>query len=356
MGVRGGWVQTRGTPGNRDAEDLGIFTFHKKGREEAQVKVSDLRAGGIKVDTEREEGVQATMEEREFTMALVDGSKGTAISDKIGKLDVKSVEDDHNEIIEEESFNQNALNRIDQRHTAEMGILQRRTEELERHYMNVKEKQQQLLQQQLQQQLSSLMFSPPPGHTSRNSQGGVPTTSSQQVPQPAPARYAYMPTGTQPQFETINGQQLQVVCDLQGQQILAVQGGPGHPQQYFSLPPEQTQQLSIPRLQSFVPARFFPRPVEQEGRERDSVAGGGEEVHRISEQPAVSNFGVQTPQPQNPGFQPQAMHPLTQTQIPSNYVPQNPPQNLGGCMVNIPPGVAQTVVQRQVGGSQEAER
>ena len=302
--------------------------------------------------------------------------------------------------------------------------------------------QQQLLQQQLQQQLNSLMFSPPPGHTSRNSQG-VPTTSPQQVLQPVPARYAYMPTGTQPQFVTINGQQLQVVGGLQGQQIMALQGGPGQPQQYFSLPPDQIQQLSIPRPQSFVPARFSPRPVEQEGREKDGVAGG-EEEHRIIErldassvmsepsrpvvmeqhkrdsfsdsgaegsghntptrgrtitegllrfvqdssvarppqrysnvenpaahpslqnqtqafqtQKPVSNFGFQTPQPQNSGFQPQTMHPLTQNQIPPNYVLQNPPQNLGGSMVSIPPGVAQTVgvvqpqsqqvVQRQTG-------
>jgi len=449
-------------------------------------------------------------------------------------LDVESVEDDHNEITEEESFIQNALNRLDQRHAAEMEILQRRMEELQRHYMKEKEnlrvdlvstlfsarkmvhqqqemaamaqagvqevedanaspqliqlqqqkqmiqqqinehmrqqqqvqqhqqnfqqlqstgqrdvQQQQLLQQQLQQQLNSLMFSPPPGHTSRNSQGGVPTTSPQQVLQPVPARYAYMPTGTQPQFVTINGQQLQVVGGLQGQQLVAVQGGPGQPQQYFSLPPDQIQQLSIPRPQSFVPARFSPRPVEQEGREKDGGAGGGEEEHRIIErldassvmsepsrpvvmeqhkrdsfsdsgaegsghntptrgrtitegllryvqdssvarppqrysnvenpvghaslqnnplqnqtqafqtQKPVSNFGFQTPQPQNPGFQPQTMHPLTQTQIPSNYVLQNPPQNLAGSIVSIPPGVAQTVgvvqpqpqpvVQRQTG-------
>ena len=109
--------------GDRDAEDLGIFTFHKEGREEAQGKllVSDLRARGIKAVTGREEGVQVTMEERGPTMALIDRFKGTAISDKIGKLDVESVEDDHNETIEEESFIQNALNRLDQRHAAEMG-------------------------------------------------------------------------------------------------------------------------------------------------------------------------------------------------------------------------------------------
>jgi len=457
-----------------------------------------------------------------------------SLNDDVWRLDVESVEDDHNEITEEESFIQNALNRLDQRHAAEMEILQRRMEELQRHYMKEKEnlrvdlvstlfsarkmvhqqqemaamaqagvqevedanaspqliqlqqqkqmiqqqinehmrqqqqvqqhqqnfqqlqstgqrdvQQQQLLQQQLQQQLNSLMFSPPPGHTSRNSQGGVPTTSPQQVLQPVPARYAYMPTGTQPQFVTINGQQLQVVGGLQGQQLVAVQGGPGQPQQYFSLPPDQIQQLSIPRPQSFVPARFSPRPVEQEGREKDGGAGGGEEEHRIIErldassvmsepsrpvvmeqhkrdsfsdsgaegsghntptrgrtitegllryvqdssvarppqrysnvenpvghaslqnnplqnqtqafqtQKPVSNFGFQTPQPQNPGFQPQTMHPLTQTQIPSNYVLQNPPQNLAGSIVSIPPGVAQTVgvvqpqpqpvVQRQTG-------
>ena len=103
--------------GDRDAEDLRIFTFHKEGREEAQDKLlmSDLRAGEIEVDTGREEGVQATMKERGLTMALIDGLKGTAISDKTGKLDEEAVEDDHNEITEEESFIQNALNRLDQR-------------------------------------------------------------------------------------------------------------------------------------------------------------------------------------------------------------------------------------------------
>merc|ERR1712142_1323133 len=281
-------------------------------------------------------------------------------------LDVESVEDDHNEITEEESFIQNALNRLDQRHAAEMEILQRRMEELQRHYMKEKEnlrvdlvstlfsarkmahqqqemaamaqagvqevedananpqliqlqqqkqiiqqqinkhmrqqqqvqqhqqnlqqlqsagqrdvQQQQILQQQLQQQLNSLMFSPPPGHTSRNSQGGVPTTSPQQVLQPVPARYAYVPSGSQPQFVTINGQQLQVVGGLPGQQIVALQSAPGQPQQYFSLPPEQIQQLSIPRPQSFVPARFSPRQVEQENRDKDGATG--DEEHRIVE-------------------------------------------------------------------------
>ena len=79
--------------GDKDAEDLGIFTFHKEGREEAQVQllVSDLRAGGIKVDTGRETGAQATMKERGLTMAVVDKFKGTAISDRIGKVRVKPV-------------------------------------------------------------------------------------------------------------------------------------------------------------------------------------------------------------------------------------------------------------------------
>ena len=108
------------------------------------------------------------------------------------------------------------------------------------------------------------MFSPPPGHAGGSGQGGVPTTSPLQVPQPVPARYAYMPTGTQPQFVTINGQQLQVVGGLQGQQLVAVQGGPGQPQQYSSLPPDQTQQLNIPRPRSFAPARFSPRPDNHE--------------------------------------------------------------------------------------------
>ena len=42
-------------------------------------------------------------------------------------------------LLKKESFFQNALNRLDQRHAAEMGILQRRMEKLERHYMNEKE-------------------------------------------------------------------------------------------------------------------------------------------------------------------------------------------------------------------------
>jgi hypothetical protein len=279
-------------------------------------------------------------------------------------LDVESVEDDHNEITEEESFIQNALNRLDQRHAAEMEILQRRMEELQRHYMKEKEnlrvdlvstlfnarkmvhqqqemaamaqagvmeveeanaspqllqlqqqkqliqqqinehmrqqqqvqqhqqnfqqlqsagqrdvQQQQLLQQQLQQQLNSLMFSPPPGHTSRGSQGPPNTSPAQQVLQPVPARYAYVSNGNQPQLVTINGQQLQVVGGLHGQQIVALQGAPGQPQQFFSLPPDQQiQQLSIPRPQSFLPTRFSPRQVEQEGREKE-----GEEEHRIIE-------------------------------------------------------------------------
>ena len=54
-------------------------------------------------------------------------------------LDVESVEDDHNKITEEESFIQNALNGLDQRHAAEMEILQSRMEELQRHYMKEKE-------------------------------------------------------------------------------------------------------------------------------------------------------------------------------------------------------------------------
>ena len=54
-------------------------------------------------------------------------------------FDVESVEDDHNEITEEESFIQNALNRLDQRHVNEMEILQLRMEELQRHYTKEKE-------------------------------------------------------------------------------------------------------------------------------------------------------------------------------------------------------------------------
>ena len=74
--------------GDRDAEELGIFTFHREGREDAQVNllVSDLRNGGIKVTTGREVGAQATMSERGLTMAVVDKFKGTTTSDMIGKL------------------------------------------------------------------------------------------------------------------------------------------------------------------------------------------------------------------------------------------------------------------------------
>eukprot|EP00092_Neocalanus_flemingeri_P012736 GFUD01013724.1.p1 GENE.GFUD01013724.1~~GFUD01013724.1.p1 ORF type:complete len:3493 (+),score=962.10 GFUD01013724.1:260-10738(+) len=433
-----------------------------------------------------------------------------SLNDEMWRLDVESVEDDHNEITEEESFIQNALNRLDQRHAAEMEILQRRMEELQRHYMKEKEnlrvdlvstlfnarkmvqqqemaamaqagalqqeadeagvspqllqlqqqqqiiqqqinehmrqqqqvqqhqqnfnqlqsagqrdvQQQQILQQQLQQQLNNLMFSPPPGHTSRSSQGhSVPPTSpGQQVLQPVPARYAYVSAGGQPQFLTINGQQLQVVGGLSGQQLVAAQGAPGQPQQFFSLTQEQMQQLTLPRPQSFVPARFSPRAMDQENRDQP-VAGTEEEQHRMIERldaasvmsepsrPAVmeqhkrdsfsdsgaegsghntptrgrtitegllryvqdssvarpqqrysnvenpvghpglqnpnlhnqtqafqtqkpgSNLGFQTPQLQNPGFQSQSLHTLTQN--PTNYVLQNPPQNLSSA-VNIP--------------------
>lgn len=144
--------------------------------------------------------------------------------------------------------------------------------------------QQQLLHQQLQQQLNNLMFSPPPGHTSRSSQGHsvAATSPGQQVLQPVPARYAYVNTGGQPQLVTINGQQLQVVGGLSGQQIVAVQGVPGQPQQFFSLPQDQIQQLTIPRPQSFVPARFSPRNMDQESREREQP-GAEEEQHRMIE-------------------------------------------------------------------------
>ena len=53
--------------GDRDAEDLGIITFNKEGREETQVRlmVGDLRRSGKKINTGREQGVQATKRERE---------------------------------------------------------------------------------------------------------------------------------------------------------------------------------------------------------------------------------------------------------------------------------------------------
>ena len=53
--------------GDRDAEDLGIITFNKEGREETQVRlmVGDLRQSGKKINTGRVQGAQATMRERE---------------------------------------------------------------------------------------------------------------------------------------------------------------------------------------------------------------------------------------------------------------------------------------------------
>ena len=83
--------------GDKDAEELGVFTFHREGREGSQVKllVSDLRAGGIKVDTGRETGAEATMKERGLMMAVVDRFKGTTISDRIGKVRVMPVKLEH---------------------------------------------------------------------------------------------------------------------------------------------------------------------------------------------------------------------------------------------------------------------
>jgi hypothetical protein len=86
------WMGTDRRP-HRDAEDLGIIIFHKEGREEEQVRlmVADLRQAGKKVNTGRTTGVQATMGERGQTMAIVDKFKGTAISDKIGKVKIKPI-------------------------------------------------------------------------------------------------------------------------------------------------------------------------------------------------------------------------------------------------------------------------
>ena len=55
------------------------------------------------------------------------------------QLDIESVEEDHSEITEEESFIQNALTMLDHRHSSEMDMLQRKMEELQRHYMQEKE-------------------------------------------------------------------------------------------------------------------------------------------------------------------------------------------------------------------------
>merc|ERR1719449_548194 len=61
----------------------------------------------------------------------------------------------------------------------------RQQQQVQQHQQNLQQLQsagqRDVQQQQLQQQLNSLMFSPPPGHTSRNSQGGIPTTSPQQL-------------------------------------------------------------------------------------------------------------------------------------------------------------------------------
>ena len=79
--------------GDRDVKELNVFTFHREGKEDAQVKllISDLKNGGIRVTTGREVGAQATMSERGLTMAVVDKFKGTTTSDMIGKVKVKPV-------------------------------------------------------------------------------------------------------------------------------------------------------------------------------------------------------------------------------------------------------------------------
>ena len=118
-------------------------------------------------------------------------------------LDAECVEDDCNEITEEESFILNALNRLDQRHAEEMEMLQRRTEEFQRHYMKEKEN--------LRVDLVSTLL------------------SARKMVHQQHETAAMAQDRVQEQKQMI--QQLQVVGGLQGQQLVAVQGGPGQPRQ-----------------------------------------------------------------------------------------------------------------------------
>ena len=78
---------------------------------------------------------------------------------------------------------------------------------------------------------------------------------------------------------------------------MAGQGGPGQPQQYFSLPPEQIQQLIIPRPQSYVPARFSPRPAEQEGESVPLVRDGEQQACQVPVIQAVPEQPQALPHP-----------------------------------------------------------
>ena len=79
--------------GDRDAEKLGVITFHKEGRkmEEVNLLVADLRKSGVKVNTGKEAGVKPTQRDHDLTMSVVDKFLGTSISDRIGKVKVKPV-------------------------------------------------------------------------------------------------------------------------------------------------------------------------------------------------------------------------------------------------------------------------
>ena len=156
-------------------------------------------------------------------------------------LDEEPVEDDYNEITEEESFILNALNRLDQRHANEMKILQRRMEEFQRHYMKEKEN--------LRVDLVSTLFS-----------ARKMVHQQQETAAMAQAR-------VQEQKQMI--QQLQVVGGLQGQQLVAVQGGPGQPRQQETRLSESAHSAHEQgRLHPHQPPHITAAPAPQHGQPR----------------------------------------------------------------------------------------
>jgi len=224
-----------------------------------------------------------------------------------GLLDIESVEEDNNETTEEENFIASALSRLDLRHSSEMDALQRRMEELQRHYMQEKEnlrmdlvqtlfntrkqqeapssyaaqalsrgeslhpdsegispamlqlqQEQQRIQQQIQAQLrheqlgqqagQAAVFSPPP--------------PTREIMQPSPRYTMSYQLASQPHLVTLAG----------GQTVQLVQGPMGT-QQLVNLPNQQylvTQdQLLAPRPQSFAPPRVSPRHFEDRGGDEE---------------------------------------------------------------------------------------
>ena len=245
------------------------------------------------------------------------------------------MEEDHSEITEEESFIQNALTMLDHRHSSEMDMLQRKMEELQRHYMQEKEtlrvdlvqtlfnarklqegghqgalegegeglspailqlqQQQQFIQQQiqahlrqeqLQQQAPALaattVYSPSPN---------LSMSAAGHLMQPVPARcvtstsamltcrrYPYL--GSHPQLVTLgNGQTVQLVQGAGGQ-VVAQSAQYMLPQVTFTLlfplvlrplPALAQEQLLAPRPQAFAPPRLSPRQLEERGEEEERL-------------------------------------------------------------------------------------